>query len=234
MIGIIGALDEEVVLIHKSLADSKTTPKAGIGFHIGRLGEQEVTVAKCGVGKVNAAICTQIMIDSFGCKKIIFGGVAGSLLMGLKQGDVVISSHAVQFDVDLTAFGRRRGELADHDRLIEADPGLVKAAFDAFDELAQAMDKPPSVMAGTIVSGDSFISDPETIKWLQREFSAACTEMEGGSVGYTCDINEVPFVIIRVISDSAGDDAASEFDSFLSKSSKLLCNLVQGTIRHHR
>ncbi len=229
MIGIMGALDEEIDLVCSGLVNRKTTEKAQIVFHTGFIGETEVTVAKCGVGKVNAAICTQILIDRFNAEKIIFGGVAGSLLPGLRQGSVVISSHTVQFDIDLTAFGRRRGEIADHERLIEADRELLTAATSAFDEMENP-DNATAMMVGTIVSGDRFISDPETIKWLQREFGAACTEMEGGSVGYTCKINQIPFIIIRVISDSAGGDAPDQFSSFLSKSSALLTSLITGTI----
>ena len=232
MIGIIGALGEEVDLVCSRLKKPQALTRAGIVFHKGKLGNLDVTVVKCGVGKVNAAICTQILVDVFQCRRIVFGGVAGALLPGLKQGDVVISSHAVQFDIDLTAFGRRQGELADHDRLIEADPGMVRAATAAFDEQAERLKTVPEMVVGTIVSGDRFISDPDTIKWLQREFSGVCTEMEGGAVGYTCKINQIPFVIIRIISDSAGSDAVEEFDSFLSKSSEMLADLISGTIRH--
>ena len=96
--------------------------------------------------------------------------------------------------------------------------------------MTEEKDDPPTLMVGTIVSGDRFISDPDTIKWLQREFGAACTEMEGGSVGYTCAINDIPFAIIRVISDSAGEQAQKEFDSFLSHSSEMLCNLITKTV----
>ncbi|MCG8633146.1 MAG: 5'-methylthioadenosine/adenosylhomocysteine nucleosidase [Desulfobacterales bacterium] len=230
MIGIIGALDEEVKLVCDHLKNAKQLTKARSSFHTGKLGETEVTVVKCGVGKVNAAISTQILIDWFHCDRIIFGGVAGALIAGLNQGDVVISSHAVQFDIDLTAFGRRHGELAGQERLIEADKGLIEAGTDAFDELTETMSDPPALVVGTIVSGDSFISDPDTIKWLQREFGAACTEMEGGAVGYTCKINDIPFVIIRIISDSADDEAAGDFQSFLVKSSNLLFKLISGTV----
>ncbi len=232
MIGIIGALNEEIHLVSSQMVDKKEISKANNLFLTGKLHNKEVTLVKCGVGKVNAAICTQILIDTFICKKIIFGGVAGALLGGLNQGDVVISSHVVQFDIDLTAFGRRHGELADHDRMIEADPNMIQAATKSFDHLADNIKQPPALMVGTIVSGDSFISDPETIKWLQREFSAACTEMEGGAVGYTSDINAIPFVVIRIISDSAGSDATNEFDTFLSKSSQALCDLISGTIKN--
>lgn len=230
MIGIIGALDEEVTLVSNCLENRKSIDKAGSVFHTGRLDGHEATVVKCGVGKVNAAICTQILIDGFGCEKIIFGGVAGSLLKGLVQGDVVISSYTVQFDIDLTAFGRRRGELADRERMIEADSDMIQAGTDAFDALCDTIPDPPTLMVGTIVSGDSFISDPDTIKWLQREFGAACTEMEGGAVGYTCRLNTLPFVIIRIISDSADEEATGDFQSFLKKSSQLLFQLISGTV----
>ena len=230
MIGIIGALDEEVNLVCENLSDHSHVDKAGSLFYTGKLGDVDVTVVKCGVGKVNAAICTQILIDRFACDRIVFGGVAGSLLKGLEQGDVVISSHAVQFDIDLTAFGRRRGELSGQERLIEADADMIQAATDAFDHVAETMAQPPTLMVGTIVSGDSFISDPDTIKWLQREFGAACTEMEGGAVGYTCKINRIPFVIIRVISDGAGDQALDEFESFLTNSSQFLFHMISKTI----
>ena len=230
MIGIIGALDEEVNEICGNLEGKKVLVKAGYHYYSGRLNGRDVTLVKCGVGKVNAAICTQIMIDTFGCSQIFFGGVAGALLPGLRQGDVVISSHVVQFDIDLTAFGRRRGELADKDRLIEADPGMVQKATEAFDTVVQGLTTPPALMVGTIVSGDSFVSDPATIKWLQREFGAACTEMEGGPVGYTSMINNIPFVVIRVISDDAGSKAVEEFDTFLSRSSIFIYKIISTTI----
>lgn len=231
MIGIMGALEEEIGLLKQELDDVANVQKAGLFFHTGTLMKKQVVVVKCGVGKVNAAICTQILIDVFQCERIVFGGVAGSLLKGLEQGDVVISSHAVQFDIDLTAFGRRHGELADHDRLIEADPDMMQAGTAAFDLLTEEVASPPALMVGTIVSGDSFISDPRTITWLQREFGAICTEMEGGAVGYTCKLNAIPFVIVRIISDSAGERAALEFDSFLTQSSQMLYRLISETVK---
>jgi len=230
MIGIIGALDEEIKLICDRIDDYQVTQKALFEFYTGKIGSMDVVAVKCGVGKVNAALCSQILIDVFHCKKILFGGVAGGLLPGLKQGDVVVSSHAVQFDLDLTAFGRRYGELADHDRLIEADPDMVVTVSDVFDEMFEEKSAAPTLIVGTIVSGDSFVSDPKTIKWLQREFSAACTEMEGGALAYTCKANKVPFVIVRVISDSGSGKAVQEFESFVSKSSDLLYRLISKSV----
>lgn len=231
MIGVIGALDEKIALIYEYIEKYEITEKALFRFYTGKIGDKEVTAVKCGVGKVNAALCTQILVDIFNCEKIIFGSVAGSLLPGLKQGDVVVSSHAVQFDVDLTAFGRRRGEIADHDRLIEADPTMVTAVLEVFDDMFEDESKTPGLMVGTIVSGDKFVSDPKTIKWLQREFSAACTEMEVGALAYTCKVNNIPYVIIRVISDSGGNEAVNEFEVFLSKSSELLSRLITLSVK---
>ena len=128
----------------------------------------------------------------------------------------MIASHLIQYDMDLTAFGRRHGELPDQDRMIESDPDLVKQAADAFDLAFNGAETEPHLMLGTVVSGDRFIQDPETLRWLQREFSALATEMEGAAVGYTCNLNEVPFVVIRGLSDTAGDEAASDFSSNLS------------------
>ena len=231
MIGIIGALDEEIALIYEHIKKYEITEKAQFRFYTGKINEKKITAVKCGVEKVNVALCAQILVDIFNCEKIIFGGVAGSLLPGLKQGDVVVSSHAVQFDVDLTAFGRRRGEIADRDRLIEADPAMVSAVLEVFDDMFEGKPEIPNLMVGTIVSGDKFVSDPKTIKWLQREFSAACTEMEGGALAYTCQANKIPYVIVRVISDSGGNEAVNEFELFLSKSSELLSRLITLSVK---
>ncbi len=230
MIGIIGALEEEIELIRCDIEKPEIRKKAIFEFVSGRFVGEDVVLVRCGVGKVNASLCTQILIDGYNCSHIIFSGVAGGLLPGLKQGDIVVSSHAVQFDVDLTAFGRRHGEVPDAERMIEADPELVKKATRAFDEIGELACGESNLMVGTIVSGDSFVSDTETIKWLQREFGAACTEMEGGAVGYTCHINDVPFVIIRSISDGAGSSAPQDFQDFLRSSSRILYELMKALI----
>jgi adenosylhomocysteine nucleosidase len=129
---------------------------------------------------------------------------------------VVVASHLIQYDMDLTAFGRRHGELPGKDRMIESDPDLVQRAAEAFDATFPDPASAPSLMLGTVVSGDRFIQDPEELRWLQREFSALATEMEGAAVGYTCDLNEVPFVVIRGLSDTAGDGASVDFAANLA------------------
>ncbi len=119
--------------------------------------------------------------------------------------------------MDLTAFGRRHGDIPGQDsRMIESDPGLVQKAAQAFDAAFPDAASGPNLMLGTVVSGDRFIQDPETLRWLQREFAALATEMEGAAVGYTCGLNGVPFVVIRVLSDTASESASGDFASNLA------------------
>ncbi len=221
MFGLISALEEELLLFKENHRVDQVVRHAGLDFHLGELDDQKVILLRCGVGKVNAAMATQLMIDRFGVEAVVFTGLAGSLVPHLKRGDLVVSNFVVQHDIDLTAFGRRHGEIPDVTRLIEADPKLVKAVTDAYDRICEVDTAAGQMVVGTIATGDSFISDPQRIRWLQREFGAVAAEMEGGAVGQVCQMNRVPFVIIRVISDGAGDGAAAEFICFLEEASKI-------------
>ncbi len=226
MIGLISALEEEIQLFREKATITEEVTQAGLNFLFGTLSGEKIILLRCGVGKVNAAVATQVLIDRFGVDAVIFTGLAGALVPYLNRGDVVISNFVVQYDIDLTAFGRRRGEIPDFNRLIEADPKLIKLATDTFEQLENKQEVQNQLVVGTIATGDSFISDPEKIKWLQREFGAVAAEMEGGAVGQVCHMNRVPFVIIRVISDGAGDGAAGEFIMFLDEASRLTCHLT--------
>jgi len=226
MIGLISALEEEIRLFREKATITEEVTQAGLNFQFGTLSDEKIILLRCGVGKVNAAVATQVLIDRFGVDAVIFTGLAGSLVPYLNRGDVVVSNFVVQHDIDLTAFGRRRGEIPDMNRQIEADPKLIKLATDAFEQLETAQDVPGQLVVGTIATGDSFISDKEQIKWLQREFGAVAAEMEGGAVGQVCQMSRVPFVIIRVISDGAGTGAAGEFIMFLDEASQLTCCLT--------
>ncbi len=231
MIGLMSALDEELVRFSEKLDSKRTEKHTGIEFHLGSMTGQEVVLLKCGVGKVNAAVATQILIDKYGVDKIIFTGLAGSLVPHVKRGDVVISNFVVQHDVDLTAFGRRHGQLGDTIRMIESDPKLVHAAADAFESaLPTSEDTPRQMVVGTIATGDSFVSDPDKIRWLQREFGAVATEMEGAAVGQVCQMNRVPFVVIRVVSDGAAGGAAGEFIMFLDEASEVSFKIVDALL----
>jgi adenosylhomocysteine nucleosidase len=220
MIGLIGAMAEEISLLKENMRIADKAVYAGMEYLVGNLHGQEFVLLKSGIGKVNATIGTQIMIDKFAIERIIFTGLAGSLVPNLSRGDIVVSNYVAQYDFDLTTFGRRHGELPDVGRLIEADPTLVKLACYAFDDVFKSVPGSPRLVVGTIASGDRFIADERQIEWLQREFGAVAIEMEGAAIGYTCHVNRVPFVIIRTISDSGGAKARDEFESFLSQASK--------------
>lgn len=226
MIGLISAMEEELVRLRERFEPDQVVKQAGLEFFFGELAGQKVVLLRCGVGKVNAAVATQLLIDRFGVDAVLFTGLAGSLVPHLERGDIVVSNMVVQHDIDLTAFGRRPGEIPDLARMIDADPKLVHMAADAAEAVIAKAGEKRQVMVGTIATGDSFVSDPERIRWLQREFGAVATEMEGGAVGQVCQMNKVPFVVIRVISDGAGGGAAGEFIMFLDEASDLTCRIV--------
>lgn len=228
MLAVIGAMKEEIDLIKGAMSASTLRTFAGIETIRGEFGGADIVLAQCGIGKVNATICTQMLIDHFQPDSLVFTGVAGGLLPNMRAGDMVIASHLIQYDMDLTAFGRRHGEIPGHDnRMIESDPGLVQLAATAFDAAFPASSEGPSLMLGTVVSGDRFIQDPETLRWLQREFSALATEMEGAAVGYTCGLNGVPFVVIRALSDAASESASGDFAANLDKVCKNSFHLLE-------
>ena len=212
MLAVIGAMKEEIDLIQAEMTVASRGTHAGIETVTGSFGGVEIVLAQSGIGKVNATICTQMLIDRFGPDALVFSGVAGGLLPNMRVGDIVIASHLIQYDMDLTAFGRRHGEVPGQDsHMVESDPDLVRKAADAFDAAFADAGEAPSLMLGTVVSGDRFIQDQETLRWLQREFSALATEMEGAAVGYTCGVNDVPFVIVRGLTDSACEAAPGDF-----------------------
>lgn len=214
MLAVIGAMDEEVALLRAEMKVVGAETHAGILVTKGEFKGIEIVLAQCGIGKVNAAICTQMLINLYNPNALVFSGVAGGLLPNMQVGDLIIASHLIQFDIDLTAFGRRHGELPDSNRMIQSDPALIEKTADAFDD-AFPGGEGPSLMIGTVVSGDRFVEDSKTLRWLQREFGALATEMEGAAVGYTCQLNEVPFVVTRGLSDTANESAPDDFKSNL-------------------
>lgn len=230
MLALMGAMEEEVTLLRGEMAITDETVHAGITVYRGTFKGVEMALAQCGIGKVNAAICTQMLIDLYKPDALVFSGVAGGLLPNMQVGDLIVASHLIQYDVDLTAFGRRPGEVPGQGRMVESDPALVEKCADAFDNAFDGIDNAPNLMLGTVVSGDKFISDAKTLRWLQREFAALATEMEGAAVGYTCHLNELPFVVVRGLSDTAGDTASDDFESNLhvvcENSYRLLDHLI--------
>jgi adenosylhomocysteine nucleosidase len=231
MIGLIGAMAEEISLMKEHMEIRDEIHKARHKYIRGSLSGQEIVLLQTGIGKVSAAIGTQILIDHFSVDQVIMTGLAGALVPNLRRGDIVVANSLVQYDFDLTAFGRRHGELPDVGRTIEVDPRLVKYACYAFDDVFKTSSSAPLLVVGTVISGDRFVSNQAQIEWLQREFGAIATEMEGAAVGYTCHVNEVPFMIIRTISDSAGSSAVDEFEKYLVTASEHSFKIVSSILK---
>lgn len=215
MIGLMGAMEEEIRLFQDYADVVKKQTIAGMKFYSGKIDDSEIVIVKCGVGKVHAAVSTQILIDKFEVDEIILAGLAGSVVPYLQKGDIVMANFLVQHDVDLTAFGRRLGEVPSVGRMLEADPGMLKRMNMAYDEVFGRRSDRPQLVVGTIVSGDRFVSDKAVISALQREFGAVATEMEGAAVAQVCLMNDKPFVVIRTISDDASEGAGEQFNNTL-------------------
>jgi adenosylhomocysteine nucleosidase len=230
MIGIMGVLEEEVSLYISKAEIEAFETYAGMKFYWGKLGEESAVIVQSGAGKVNAAIAAQILVDRYNIDRMIFTGPAGALVPYLQRGDLVAANYLVQYDIDLTSFGRHVGEVPSVGRMIEADSEMLKQVTDAYDAVFSGMSNRPQMIIGTVVSGDRFISDRKTIAWLQREFGAVATEMEGAAVAQVCQMNDKPFLVIRTISDSAVEDAPEEFESTLKSAPEnafyLLRNLL--------
>jgi len=165
-----------------------------------------VILARCGVGKVNSAVCAQLLVTAFGVDAVVLGGVAGAACPTLDVGDVVISRDAVHCDVDATALGFKPGHIAYYRKVFPADSKLAALAKRASRKLARSTASTPSRPAfhtrvGRILTADSFIGNRKEIRRLHRDFGGLCVEMEGASVGQTCVLNDVPFVIVRAICD---------------------------------
>lgn len=227
MIGLMGAMAEEVTLFREEMEIKKTCQYAGMDFVVGEICDQEIVLLQSGIGKVKATMGAQIMIDRFDVDLIIFTGLAGGLMPNMSRGDIVVSDSVVQYDFDLTAFGRRYGELPDVGRMLEVDNRLVKFACYAWDDVFGSTREGPQLYVGTICSGDRFISKTQELDWLQREFGAVATEMEGAAFGYTCHLNEIRFLVIRTISDTGGDQAAEDFKAYLDVASRNSFKMVR-------
>ena len=199
-IGIIGAMVEEVSELKASLQDAKVTKIARMEFCEGSFGNTDVVVVQSGIGKVNAAACAQILINHFGVTHVMNTGVAGSLNSKIDIGDIVVSTDAMYHDVDATVFGYAKGEVPQVGTAsFVADEMLRRAAVEAVKEAAPDI----HVFEGRVVSGDQFISSREVKNNIRDTFQGDCTEMEGAAIAQVAYINEVPFVIIRAITDKA-------------------------------
>lgn len=211
MIGIIGAMQEEVEQIVAVMDVEREETKASMTFKAGKLSGQDVVIVVSGIGKVNAAICTQILVDDFKVDYVINTGIAGSLNAAIDIGDIVISSDVLHHDMDATNFGYPLGQVPRMDTLsFPADKHLIEVAKNACAKAVPEI----GTHVGRIVSGDQFISDKAVKERITKNFNGFCTEMEGASIAHTAYLNKVPFVIIRAISDKADDSATVDYPTF--------------------
>ncbi|HZK57131.1 MAG TPA: 5'-methylthioadenosine/adenosylhomocysteine nucleosidase [Clostridia bacterium] len=222
--GIIGAMDEEICILRNEMEVREIKTVANMDFYTGTIKDKEIVLVRCGIGKVNAAICTQILISVFGIKTVINIGVAGAIKDTLDISDIVISTDVQQHDFDVTGFGYKLGEI----------PGMGKSIFPASEILIEnAMDASKKVLfdnkaiKGRIVSGDIFVNDINLKQELLKNFNGCCTEMEGAAIGHTCYVNNIPFVVIRAISDKADGSAHGNFNRFVHEAANHSKDIVR-------
>jgi len=225
--GIIGAMEEEVALLKEKMDVEVVVKKASMEFYQGRLNGREVVVVRSGIGKVNAGLCAQILVDVFHVDKLINTGIAGSLKAEINIGDIVISSDALQHDVDARNFGYERGQIPRMDVLaFPADEELIAQAKAACEEVCPEL----GVHVGRVVTGDQFIAERSVKEGIASWTDGFCTEMEGAAIAQTAYLNRVPFVILRAISDKADDSATMDYPTFerlaIANSVKLVENFI--------
>jgi adenosylhomocysteine nucleosidase len=226
-IGIIGAMEEEVASLIKEMDVNHKKAKAKMIFNSGNIFGKEVVIVTSGIGKVNAAVCTQILVDEFNVDYIINVGIAGGIGEEIYPGDIVLGNTLIQHDIDTSAFGEKLGQIPRMDIYdFKCDGLLLQHAKFACAELDGI-----NTFVGRIVSGDQFIANGEKIKWLGEEFNALACEMEGASIAHVAYLNDIPFIIIRSISDNANNGAHMDYEKFkhiaVENSNKILRSMLK-------
>lgn len=229
MLGIIGAMDVEVAEIKDRMRSVEVKTIAKMDFYKGSLMGKAVVVVRSGIGKVNAAICTQILVDHYGVTAVVNTGIAGSLNEKIDIGDVVLSTDAVQHDVDISVFGYPAGQLPQLIMAFPADKELLSLA----EKCCREVNPEVGIFTGRIVSGDQFVSDPARKSWITENFKALCTEMEGAAIAQAAFLNQVPFLIIRSISDKADDSATMDYGEFEDLAVRHGVNLVLAIVKRY-
>ena len=209
-LGIIGAMEEEVETLLAQMEEKTAQTKAGSTFYEGKLAGLDAVVVQCGIGKVNAALCVQILCDCFAVTHVVNTGIAGSLCADLDIGDLVISRDAMYHDFDCVHFGYPMGKVPGMDVVaFPADETMAELAYAA----AEAVN-PGHTKRGRVASGDKFVADKAVKDYIIDVTGALCTEMEGAAIAQTAYRNGVPFVIIRAISDKADNSAEMDYPTF--------------------
>lgn len=230
MLGIIGAMDEEVSKLKEAMENVEICTKASMDFYKGAMCGKDVVVVRSGIGKVNAGICTQILVDIYGVDAVINTGIAGSLNASIDIGDVVLSTDTLQHDMDATGFGYEPGVIPRMDTSIFVADDKLRALAKASCEKVNPDIK---VFEGRVVSGDQFISDKTKKTYIEENFKGYCTEMEGAAIAQAAYLNNIPFLIIRAISDKADDSATVDYPTFEAKAIEHSVKLVKHMVANY-
>ena len=217
MYGIIAAMQEEMQEIKKIMQDIENLKIYELNFFKGTINDKNVVLVEAGVGKVNAARVTQILIDNFKIQGIINVGSAGSCNDELEIGDIVIGKKLVQHDFDITAFGHEKGFISNLGQFVESDELLINKMEETIKKIKN---KDFDIKIGTIASGDIFCTEPKMKEKIKTKFNADCIEMEGAAISQVCKLDNIPFLIVRSISDKPNGKNEITFDKFLEKASK--------------
>lgn len=209
-LGIIGAMEQEVETLLAQMEEKQTAVRAGSTFYEGKLAGLDVVVVQCGIGKVNAALCVQILCDCYGITHAVNTGIAGSLCNELDIGDLVVSVDAMYHDFNCVDFGYPMGKVPGMDVVaFPADETMIRLATQA----AEAV-HPGHIRQGRVASGDQFVANQELKNRIIANTQALCTEMEGAAIAQTAYRNRIPFVILRAISDKADNSADMDYPTF--------------------
>ena len=223
-IGIIVAMEEELEAVLNIMNNIEQKEIYGISVQIGKIEQKEVAVVKSGVGKVNAARVTQILIDKLNVKSIINLGSAGALSPLLNIGDIVIGEKLIQHDFDITAFDHDKGYITGVGDYIYSDIELIEKFKKAANNLKE---KDYKIKTGIIATGDIFCTDIEMKNKIFSKFDADCVEMEGAAIAQVCYLDNIPFIVIRSISDSPNGNNEIDFDKFVELASKKCANILR-------
>lgn len=228
MIGIIGAMKEEVESLKSSMVIVEKSIMANMEFYKGVLFGKEAVVVVSGIGKVNAAVCTQILCDIYKIDTVINVGVAGGIDTIVKPGDIVVATSLVQHDMDCTVFGDKAGQIPRMDVYdFKCDENLVNIALNV-----KLDNEDTKIIKGIIATGDQFIANTEKIRWIQSTFNASAVEMESASIAQVAYLNKKPFIIIRSISDNANTGAHIDFGEFVPIAVKNSTQIVKGLLEN--
>ena len=222
--GIIAAMQEEMQEIEKLMTGTESTKINELNFIKGKINNKEVVLVEAGIGKVNAARTTQILIDKFDIEAIINVGSAAGANDELDIGDIVIGSKLVQHDFDLTAFGRPKGYISNVGQFVESDNALIEKMQKTISKIQNNEFK---IKIGTIASGDIFCTDLKMKDEIRESFNADAIEMEGAAIGQVCKLDNIPFLVIRSISDKPNGNNHITFDQFLEKASKRCAIIIK-------